>query len=110
MSGTAAQPAETDPPAVEGAAVESIARRWGWKPKEEFRGPPDRWTSAEDFVARGENELPILRERNRNLDRQVEEASRAVTELNQMADDRLIGMPDGKGRYAVPHAPATPGK
>lgn len=36
--------------------------------------------------------------------------ARAVTELNQMADDRLIGMPDTKGRYAVPHAPATPGK
>ena len=34
--------------------------------------------------------------------------ARAVTELNQMADDRLIGMPDAKGRYTVPHVPATP--
>lgn len=61
--------------------VEARARRMGWRPKEEFRGPPDRWSSAEDFIARGENELPILRERNRNLDRQLEETGRTVTEL-----------------------------
>lgn len=61
--------------------VEARARRMGWRPKEEFRGPPDRWSSAEDFISRGENELPILRERNRNLDRQLEETGRTVTEL-----------------------------
>lgn len=63
--------------------VEARARRMGWRPKEEFRGPPDRWSSAEDFIARGENELPILRERNRNLDRQVEDGAKAVAELTK---------------------------
>lgn len=61
--------------------VEARARRMGWRPKEEFRGPPDRWSTAEEFVARGENELPILRERNRNLDRQVEEATKSISDL-----------------------------
>lgn len=61
--------------------VEARARRMGWRPKEEFRGPPDKWSSAEDFIARGENELPILRERNRNLDRQLQTTSETVAEL-----------------------------
>lgn len=51
--------------------TETRARAMGWVPKEEFRGPEDKWRSAEEFVKRGEEDLPILRERNRDLSRKV---------------------------------------
>ena len=41
------------------------ARRMGWIPKDEYGGKPDNWRSAKDFIERGENEMPILRERLR---------------------------------------------
>jgi hypothetical protein len=43
--------------------VEQKARDMGWVPKEEFRGSDDRWVDAETFVERGENIMPILKER-----------------------------------------------
>lgn len=66
---------------AENADTESRAKRMGWTPKEKFKGDPDRWISAEDFVARGENELPILRERNRTLDRRLENTERELSGL-----------------------------
>lgn len=33
--------------------------------------------------------------------------ARAATELNRLADDHVISMPDSKGRYTVLHVPAT---
>jgi hypothetical protein len=55
--------------AVAGAEeLEARARRMGWRPQEEFRGDPNRWTDAKSFIERGEAELPIIRERYRALD------------------------------------------
>lgn len=78
------------------------ARRMGWKPKEEFRGDPDRWTDAKTFVERGENELPVLRERYRTLDDRMsrvqsefESTRREIQDLkktNQEAADVLLEM------------------
>jgi len=48
--------------------TEEKARRMGWVAEEEFRGDKDRWVSAERFVERGENELPIMRERMKKMD------------------------------------------
>lgn len=48
--------------------MEARARRMGWRPQEEFRGDPSRWTDAKTFIDRGENELPVIRERYRTLD------------------------------------------
>jgi hypothetical protein len=43
------------------AEAEEMAKNLGWKPKEEFAGPPERWKPAKDFVTDGMNHLPILR-------------------------------------------------
>lgn len=58
--------------------VEARARRMGWKPKEEFRGPEDRWTDASTFVERGLNELPIVQERYRVLEDKYVKLERAL--------------------------------
>ena len=44
------------------------AKRMGWVDKEDFKGDPEKWVEAERFVERGENELPIMRERLKKLD------------------------------------------
>jgi len=51
----------------EGNDAETKARRLGWVPKEEFRGDPDKHRSAEDFLKRGEEILPILQRDNKRL-------------------------------------------
>ena len=56
--------------------TEARARAQGWVPKEEFRGPADKWRDADEFVRRGEEELPILRERSRTLERKLAEIER----------------------------------
>ncbi len=58
--------------------VEARARRMGWKPKEEFRGPEDRWTPADAYVARAETEHPVLLERYRVLDDKYAKLERAL--------------------------------
>jgi hypothetical protein len=51
----------------DGNDAETKARRLGWVPKEEFRGDPDKHRSAEDFLKRGEEILPILQRDNKRL-------------------------------------------
>ncbi len=48
------------------------ATRLGWKPLEQFKGDPDHWVSAETFVTRGREVMPLLKRNNEQLLRQVE--------------------------------------
>jgi hypothetical protein len=43
--------------------IEDRARQMGWVPQDDFRGDPDNCRPAEEFVERGENIMPILKER-----------------------------------------------
>jgi hypothetical protein len=65
--------------------AEERARIQGWVPKEEFRGDPDRWVDAETFAARGDNELPILRERLRSLERRYTQQEKTIKEFADFA-------------------------
>lgn len=47
--------------------IEAQAEAMGWSPKEKFRGDPEKWIPAEEFVRRGEELLPIVRADNRKL-------------------------------------------
>jgi hypothetical protein len=58
--------AEADPKPAGDDPV-AMARRMGWKPRDEYSGPPDKWKPAEDFVADLENPA-ILRDRYKTLD------------------------------------------
>jgi len=48
-------------------SVEEKALEMGWSPKEKWRGDPEKWVDAADFVKRGEEILPILRHNNQQL-------------------------------------------
>lgn len=71
-------------PEVDQGDLEARARRMGWRPKDEFRGDPSRWTDAKSFIDKGETELPILRDRYRALD---DRFARTETELKGTRDE-----------------------
>lgn len=66
--------------------VEDQAKRMGWSPKDEFRGAPEKWTDAQTFVKNGLESLPILRERNRTLQKNVDDLTKSVGEFKKMSD------------------------
>ena len=51
--------------------VEDKAKELGWVPKDQWRGPEEKWTDAETFVTRGEEILPIVRSNNRKLQEDI---------------------------------------
>lgn len=69
--------------------VETQARSMGWAPKEDFKGDPEKWVDAAEFVRRGEEYVPFLRaERGRlNADLAKERTARQGLEA-QLADLR----------------------
>lgn len=75
--------------------VEEKAVGMGWQPKEEFKGDPDKWVSAEEFVSRGENLMPILKATNRRQNEKLDEQGRQITELTQKlteAQEAIAGL------------------
>ena len=69
---------------------EQVARTMGWVPEEDFRGDKDKWVSADKFVERGKNELPIMRERitkvtndNVGLRNELKSVKKSVKEFHE---------------------------
>jgi len=60
--------------------IESKAREMGWVPKEEFKGNPERWRGADEYVRRGEEMLPIMKKANQDLRRELSDVKQALTE------------------------------
>lgn len=59
--------------------IEEKASKMGWVPQEEWKGDPDKWRPAEEFVERGENIVPIMRERIDKLEKELE----VISKLNK---------------------------
>ena len=62
-------------------AVEAQAKNLGWVPKDEFRGDPGQWKSAEDVVKHGEDTLPILRENLKRLHQKLDDQGRVIKDF-----------------------------
>jgi hypothetical protein len=96
-----------DEVATEREALEARAREMGWVPKEEFRGDHSKWTSAEDYVRRGENMIPLLRaesrrnaEESRRLREELAEAGKKINEMSDvMAEFREYAKSDRERAY-----------
>jgi hypothetical protein len=91
MSETADQSAaldqEHDDPGQ--AALEQRARNMGWRPREEFRGDPERWLPPDEFVDRGERMLPLLQERSRAADRTITELQQQIRQQGETLNTML---------------------
>ena len=59
------------------------ARKHGWRPKEEFKGDPNRWTDAETFVKRADEVMPLLQKQNEGLKRELDEMKRTLKQASK---------------------------
>lgn len=82
-----AAPAETpaeeaDVAAVEEASPEDQARKRGWRPKEEFSGPEDKWVDAETFLQRGQEEPGLVRKELQAAERRIKSLEKTLKEFS----------------------------
>lgn len=64
--------------------AEDKARSMGWRPKDEFRGDPSKWVDAAEFNRRGEEHIPILRDRLQRTQADLEETRKLAREALDM--------------------------
>ena len=68
--------------------TEERAKLMGWVPQEDFKGDPDKWTSAEDYVDKADNLMPIMRSQNKKYEEQLHKTNATLeatkTELASM--------------------------
>lgn len=62
--------------------IEAKALAMGWLPQDRFPGDPNRWTTAEEFVKRGEEYLPFIKSENRKLKNELNELRESIKALD----------------------------
>lgn len=67
----------------QGDETEAKARRLGWVGADEFKGDPSKHRSAEEFLKRGEEILPILKRDNEKLHSQFSKIERELQETRE---------------------------
>ncbi len=75
-----------------GLSWEARAQQQGWKPESEFNGPDGKFVGAEEFVKRGETELPLLRSNIRKMSQKIndlESGAKATAEFITMQNKAL---------------------
>ena len=71
---------ETDQP-IANASDEVLARRMGWRPKEEYKGDPDKWVDATDFVQKSETDIRTIRRANQHMSRKIEKMESGIEQI-----------------------------
>src|SRR5674476_642896 len=61
--------------------IEQEAAALGHIPKEQWKGDPDKWTDAQEFVDRGKHLMPILRKNNEKLMGTIEQQQAEIGQL-----------------------------
>lgn len=76
--------------AAKRAEAEQRARDMGWSPRDQWRGNPDSWIDAPEFLQRGEQIMPILRNNLRasegkisSLEAQIRKQNEALQAANE---------------------------
>lgn len=72
--------------------LEAQARAMGWKPQEEFKGPAEKWVDAGEYIRRGEEVLPIVRNENRKLHDQVTALNGQIAQLTAALNESKTSM------------------
>lgn len=63
--------------------IETEARNMGWLPKDQFKGNPDQWVDADEFVERGKHVMPLLLANNKRLQRELLTRDEKIATLAQ---------------------------
>jgi len=67
--------------------VEKQAEAMGWTPKEKWRGDPEKWVDAAEFVERGEHVIPILTANQKKLLSQLAERDAKIGGLEGVVSE-----------------------
>lgn len=76
---------QTQPAESGTGGAEERARRMGWVPQEDFRGDPEKWVDAEQFVERAHTELPIMRENLKRMERKLAQQEKVLADFREFA-------------------------
>ncbi len=63
------------------------ATELGWTPQDKFKGDPDKWVDADEFVRRGEHLMPILRKTNTRLKSELAQRDSEIDKLRSDLDN-----------------------
>jgi hypothetical protein len=77
---------QVDQQQQERAAIEAEARKQNWLPREEFRGSPEDWVDANEYVKRGDPRY--LREVLGRTEKSQRESQKRLDELSRQANER----------------------
>ncbi len=87
----AGEPAvDTTAPDVQENPVERIAAKLGWSPKDQWRGPEEKWVDAENFLTRTPEVLRELKDSNKRVIRATQDL------INR---ERVKAIKDAEARY-----------
>jgi hypothetical protein len=63
------------------------AKQLGWVPKEQFKGRETEWVDADEFVRRGEQILPIVKDNLRRVQAELKKANTQIAQFGQTAEE-----------------------
>src|ERR1700719_679149 len=63
--------------------VQRQARDMGWQPREQWKGNPDNWVDAGEFVKRGETFVPFLQHERKRLKTDLEQRDARLVALQE---------------------------
>src|SRR6267142_2184067 len=63
--------------------VQRKARDLGWQPKEQWKGNPDNWVDAPEFVKRGETFVPFLQHERKKLKSDLDQINQRFAQTQE---------------------------
>jgi hypothetical protein len=63
---------------------EAEARELGWRPLSDFKGDPEKFVDAQEYVEKGETLMPILKANNRKLMGEITSVKGQLSETNKL--------------------------
>lgn len=86
---------------------EADASKMGWIAKDKFKGDPEKFIPAKDYVERGEQLLPLVRAENRQLQSQVGQLQGKLQETNTLlksAQEAIDALKEANTQIAIDKA------
>lgn len=94
----------TDQTVIESAAtpeMQAKAEKMGWIPPARYRGEPERFVDADEYVARGEQVLPIVRAQNQRLQDEVASLKASQAALQESLQKATAALEEIEERHTV---------
>lgn len=83
------------------AETQTKAAKMGWIGPDKYKGPPEKFIDADEYVERGESMLPILKANNGKLQQQVNMSQAEIRRLNDEFARAKKQLEDIEERHSV---------